>query len=350
VTGYVVRVRPAGSLEPATEHVVTGTSTVIAGLANARSYEVSVVARNAVGESPASDVASAQPMLAPVTGLTASGVLTDAGEPAVTATWTLPADATGAVACLVPGTSPAPSSCSGETVSTELPSTRVTLPIGQPVTLTIFATDADGRGQGTSVTLTRSTLTAGRTALTTVAGQAVELDAELTGGPAGSRNATLWSRTGNGPWTLVASVDSTGTFTAPVQKPKANTSYQWRFAGAGGIVGSVSAVTTVSVAPAITTTLAPASIKVGRASVAWGTLNPSTKGAQVTLEVKAGKRWSKVGTAVVKKQKMPNRKTLVGYRFTVTGKKPGKYTYRVVSAATPANAAGTGPSVVLKVG
>jgi hypothetical protein len=95
------------------------------------------------------------------------------------------------------------------------------------------------------------------------------------------------------------------------------------------------------VAPVISAHSSKASVAHNVAFNIYGTVKPASSGQKVTLQRQAGKKWVNAGSATIKKQKLPNGTTTVGFAFTVKQRSKGTYHYRVSKAATTTLVAGT---------
>jgi hypothetical protein len=147
-------------------------------------------------------------------------------------------------------------------------------------------------------------------------------------------------------WSLVGTVTTSSTGAASkAVKPSGRTYYQWRYVGATGYAASTSATQTVSVSQVVAAAASPTKVRPGKTTKIYGWVSPSSSGQKVTLQRLYGKSWETVGTATVKKQKLPNGQTRVGYVFSQKLTSKATYNYRVYKPATPTLLAGYSSSV-----
>jgi hypothetical protein len=230
---------------------------------------------------------------------------------------------------------------------------------GTPYYFEVAAVNGVGAGSYavTSSAVTPSAPAAAQDATSiTVSPAAVTVDY----GKSTSLKATLWDdvttdslsaaltlqsgSTMNGPWTTVTS-SSSGT--AKVS-PSKTTYYRWSYAGDSTHGASTSAVVQVSVSRLVSIAASPTTFKHGKSTTIYGTISPIA-GGTVTLQEQVGKKWVKVGAASIKKQKLPNRKTAVGYVITFKTSKKGNYTLEVVVSTTSGYATVTSGVVKVRV-
>jgi fibronectin type III domain protein/Big-like domain-containing protein len=162
---------------------------------------------------------------------------------------------------------------------------------------------------------------------------------------------TLLSRTSTAkPFTAVKSVKTSSTGVASVTvAPKAKTYYEWKYAGSTVHAAKTSASATVSVAKVVTAAAKATRPKKGVKFSVYGTVAPALSKLKVSLQQKVGSKWKTIATAKTASQKLPTGKKKVGFVFTLKEKKKGKFSFRVVAAATSTLAAGTSKTVVVHV-
>lgn len=152
------------------------------------------------------------------------------------------------------------------------------------------------------------------------------------------------------PWSTVGTVttSSTGVATRSL-KPTANAQYRWNYAGDATHTARTSSAKSVSVAQVVGIHTTRTSFRHGGTVRIWGSVKPAGAGQKVTLQHLVGRTWRSGASVVLKKQKMPNGSTTVGYVFTVKEPAKGTFKFRVHKAATSALAQGTSSTVTLKV-
>jgi hypothetical protein len=151
-------------------------------------------------------------------------------------------------------------------------------------------------------------------------------------------------------WTFVTTrtTNSSG-LASSSQKPTAKAQYRWQFAGDTSFNASNSAAETVSVRQVIHASSSRGTVPHNVTFKIYGTVSPASSGQKVTLQRQAGTKWNSIGTATIKKQRMPNGKTLVGFLFSVKQASKGTYKYRVTKGATSTLLAGTSNTLTVKV-
>jgi hypothetical protein len=151
-------------------------------------------------------------------------------------------------------------------------------------------------------------------------------------------------------WITVATktTSSTGTASDTV-KPTANTTYRWSYAGDATHNAKTSASQTVSVAPVISAHSTKSSVQHGTTFKIYGTVKPSSSGQKINLQRLSGTTWKTIGTVTIKKQKLPNGTTTVGFVFTVKPSTKGTFKYRVHKAATSTLVAANSSTLTVKV-
>jgi hypothetical protein len=215
--------------------------------------------------------------------------------------------------------------------------------LGSPYGLAAFR----GTPDTTSLTMTRgATVPAGKSVtLTTMA-----TDTSL-GQPIAGVHLQLLSMIG-GSSTLIGgpieTTDSAGFASAKVS-PSHNTVYEWRITASSANAAFTSPTATVKVSQVVALSAKPARTKPGKAFAVYGAVSPSASGEKLSVEQLRRKSWGKVGSATLKRQKLPSGKTAVGYVLSLKEKKKGKDTFRVVAAATKVNAAGVSKPVTITI-
>jgi len=168
-----------------------------------------------------------------------------------------------------------------------------------------------------------------------------------TGHPVNHGLVSLYGRTTpTGTWHLIGSVftSSTGLASKAVT-PTGRTYYQWRFAGNSTLAASTSPTRTITVSQVVTIAASPTRVKHGKTTRLYGTVAPSSSGQKVTIQRLVGRAWKTIGTVTIRKQKLPNGKTVTGYVLTYKLAKKGSYSFRAVKAATATLLAGTSATV-----
>jgi hypothetical protein len=378
LTGYDVLVSPhrTGQTDPDVVHFAdTATSHAVTGLTNGTAYTFQVRGVNAAGAgaySPASTAVTPQtPPAQPVTGLAVTPSVDAAGHPMITATWTLPAGDAGAHVCYTVNVAGAGNeSCSGDDIPAGSPQTKVftgaQVAPGAPYAVTVFGYDSGtprgfaspqiGGLNGTSVTIGKNAkINAGKS--TTVSGTLKDMT--TAGTPAlANKSVELWKRASStAAWTKAATVTTNASGVASsLQKPTANTQYEFRYQGvsaSGGGTGfgaAASAVEQVTVTQVVSVTATATKIAHGKTVKFYGTVSPSKVGQFVNLQQKSGTKWKTLTIkAKIVRQKMPNGKTVVGYVLSLTPHTPGTFTYRIAGPRTSTNAQGFSAALTLKV-
>jgi hypothetical protein len=161
--------------------------------------------------------------------------------------------------------------------------------------------------------------------------------------------ATLKDDTGAtvaGTMTLQSSTSTSGPWTSAPSTtvaPKQTTYYRWSYAGDATHSSSTSSVVTVSVSRTVTIAKVGGAIKKGKTTKIYGVVAP-VAGGTVSVQKHVGTKWVPVGTAAIKKQKLPNNKTAIGYVYTYHGSAKGNVTLRAVTGAVAGYVSGTSPS------
>lgn len=133
------------------------------------------------------------------------------------------------------------------------------------------------------------------------------------------------------------------------QKPAANTQYQFVYHGTATHAASTSGVQSVSVGYAVAASVKPGTVTHSKPAKIYGTVSPSKSGDKVTLQQLVHGKWKTLSkTATIKKQKLPDGKTEVGFVFTISAAAKGTYEFRISRSASATNAAGFSRAVKLK--
>jgi hypothetical protein len=140
---------------------------------------------------------------------------------------------------------------------------------------------------------------------------------------------------------------SSGALSAKSVKPTKTTTYEWRYAGTATHKSAVSKTDVITVSRTATIAASPKSIKKGKSTKLYGVVAP-VAGGTATVQKKSGSKWLSAGHATIKKEKLPNGKTAIGYIVSVKGTAKGKFTYRVSVSGVTGYAAvvSTGTSTV----
>jgi hypothetical protein len=196
----------------------------------------------------------------------------------------------------------------------------VTLSTIQPA-LTLIGPAALGYGK--SATLTGSLAWNG----THPRGRAVIVQAQ----PYGS---TAWTQV------AVANTSATGAFSAAV-RPSVNTRYRAVYMGSGAMGGAVSPVRPLAVAPALSILANRSSLRLGGTVTISTTFAPRHAGGSVVLQRWTGARWTTAAIRTLSSVSTASAAVLPPSR--------GTNTYRWVSPADSAHAAGYSPSMQVRV-
>lgn len=180
---------------------------------------------------------------------------------------------------------------------------------------------------------------------------ATKLTDTATGSGLSGMTATLWRRASStGTWTKASDQTTGSDGSASVSvTPTGYTQYQWRFAATADHSGATSATQAVTVSQPVSIKATKTTVKHGSTVKIYGTVKPAGAGQQVSLQRLVRSTWKTVATATLKKQRLPNGKTVVGYVFAVTPKAAGTLKYRVTKAATATLAKGVSATVTLTV-
>lgn len=150
-------------------------------------------------------------------------------------------------------------------------------------------------------------------------------------------------------WAKVKSLKTSSNGTVSVSLPMtANAQFEYRFAGTTWHKAVTGNIVSVSVTQIVAIHTTASKIRHGHTVKIWGTVRPSGAGQQVMLQQASGRNWKTVAKAKLKKQRLPNGKTAVGYVFSRKLPSKGTYEFRVHKNATSTLAAGTSPTVTVK--
>ncbi|MBE7188294.1 hypothetical protein [Jatrophihabitans endophyticus] len=117
-------------------------------------------------------------------------------------------------------------------------------------------------------------------------------------------------------------------------KLKGAEQFQWRYKSTSAYKASTSSYKTVSVTTSVALSVDHKTVKHGKSAIFYGHTTPTTSGIHITLQQLEGKKWKNIGSAVQKKQKLPNKKTSVAFRISHKFGKKGTYKLRVSKPAT----------------
>jgi hypothetical protein len=280
--------------------------------------------------------ASAAPW--PVSNLVVTGrAVIDSSGPTtrLTASWTLPSDATGAYLCERLGSDP-PQDCPGSPSQESFswlnvagPASSASLPFGAgSIIVTVVSYDAGGvTGPPVSATLRATTQLYQKVTSFLIYGQRLGVSTRLThvddGSPVAGKTIDLvaCSVVANS-CQLVAHLTADANGVASYVVTATNTdNYRFVHGGAAGLgasFGFKSLITRFGIVTHITRT----TVRVGHPTYLWGRLTPKLTGARVYLF-----RASYVPTRYVKVayQKMPNGVWMTGYKIAFKPSRVGKY-------------------------
>jgi hypothetical protein len=176
-----------------------------------------------------------------------------------------------------------------------------------------------------------------------VAGQRVAATVTLLRGSTGlvGRSVDLYQRRhGNGVFVKAASATtSTGGVAGFAVAPIVGTDYQVRFAGAARDLGSVSPITSVSVASKVSLTGSPTSAPRGRAVTLTATVGPSKKGQTLVFQRYVSGAWRTYATV-----RLAVTSTA---RITIRPTAKGKVKWRAIKSADALNGVGMSPTLVV---
>jgi DNA-binding beta-propeller fold protein YncE len=142
---------------------------------------------------------------------------------------------------------------------------------------------------------------------------------------------------------------SAGGIASAKVKPSHNTQYEFSYQATASYAGSTSGVQSVSVAYAVTAALKSGKVKHAKPATLYGTVSPATAGDKVRLQQLVKGKWKTVlKPATVKRQKLPNGRTALGFVFTIAKAAKATYVYRVERPASATNTAGRSGAVKLK--
>jgi hypothetical protein len=201
--------------------------------------------------------------------------------------------------------------------------------------------DASALSIGTSATIKYGTVVTISTKLT---------DTTTKSGLAGMA-VTLWRRaSAKATWAKVAAKTTSSTGTASMAvRPTGYDQYQWRFGATATHAGVTSATQSVAVSQVVSIKATRTTVRHGTTVTDYGTVNPPGTGQKIYLQRLVGSKWVTAASATLKKQRLPNGVTTVGYLFTVKTAARGTFRYRVTKLATTTLAQGISATVTLKV-
>ncbi len=222
-------------------------------------------------------------------------------------------------------------------------------------------TDFYGSSEGTATLTVGSTSTPDPSVLTITAPSKVNygsamtatttLDDASTGKAIAGASVSLFGRpSASASWTKVGSATTSSTGVASLRwRPKSNVQLQWRYAGGSAHAAATSATRSVSVAQVVKVSTTRTKVRHGRVFKVYGYTNPPGKGQHVTLQMKIGTRWRSLTSTVLKRQRLPNGATRVGYQFPRRISRVGSYRFRVVKAATASLAKGVSRTIRVRI-
>lgn len=154
----------------------------------------------------------------------------------------------------------------------------------------------------------------------------------------------------SGSWTRVGGTTTSSTGLASLRlQPRTNVQLQWRYPGGATHAAVTSSTRSVSVAQVVTIATTATKIRHGRSFTIYGYAKPPGAGQRVVLQMKVGTRWKALTSVVLKRQRLPNGSTRVGYRFARKISRVGSYRFRVSKAATTSLAAGVSRTITVRV-
>jgi hypothetical protein len=152
------------------------------------------------------------------------------------------------------------------------------------------------------------------------------------------------------PSTLVATVTTSSLGKASkAVAPTARTQYQWRYAGNTAHKPVNSGTQTVSVAQVVSIHSTRTTVVHGTAYKIYGTVSPPSSGQRVYLQRLLGTSWRNQVSVILKRQKLPNGVTTVGYVFTLRPSARGTYKYRAYKPATSTLVSGYSGALSIRV-
>lgn len=167
-----------------------------------------------------------------------------------------------------------------------------------------------------------------------------------TGKALGATSVALYGKpTGSSSYAKLKTVksSSTGALSAVGVKPTKTTNYEWRYTATAAHKSATSANDVVTVTRTATIAAASKTVTRGKSTKIYGVVAP-VAGGTATVQRKSGTKWIEANTGAIKKQKLPNGKTAIGYVVTRKFTSKGKFTFRVSTpsvtgygAATPAS-------------
>jgi len=224
----------------------------------------------------------------------------------------------------------------------------------------VAAINANGTGSYSAASTAVVPLAPRATALTATAaksvayGKAVTVSATLsdkvTHAGIGGKHVTLYDRTSSkAAWKALKTVTTSVSGKASVAVTlHANLQFEYRYAGEAAHLAVTSNVVAVTATQVVAVHASAASITHGKSVKIYGTVLPVGTGQKVSVQELVGKTWKTVGTATIKRQKLPNGKTATGYVVTVKLPKKATYHLRATKAATSTLGAGISATVTVK--
>jgi hypothetical protein len=150
-------------------------------------------------------------------------------------------------------------------------------------------------------------------------------------------------------WSLIGtSVTSTTGVATKAVRPSAKAYYMWQFAGSSTLNATNSGTQTVSVGQVVAAGARPTTVRHGKSIKIYGWVSPSSSGQKIVLQRLFGKAWKNFSTVTIRKQKLPNGQTRIGYVFGPKLSSKGTYRFRVYKPATSTLLAGYSSTVTVK--
>jgi streptogramin lyase len=151
-------------------------------------------------------------------------------------------------------------------------------------------------------------------------------------------------------WSKVVSRTTSSTGTASTSfTARANEQLEWRYAGNASHHAATSAIKSLSVKQVVAISATRTKVAVGKVVKLYGWVSPASAGQRVYLQLKVGTKWKTLTSVLLKKQRLPNGATRVGYVFSRTMRPTGKQTFRVSRPRTATLAAGLSRTITITI-
>ena len=234
------------------------------------------------------------------------------------------------------------------------------LTAGTSYVFRVAAINGNGTGSYSTASAAVVPLAPRATSLTAAAaksvayGKAVTVSATLTDKAThaglGSKHVTLYDRTSSkAAWKALKTVTTSAGGKAGVAVTmRSNLQFEYRYAGEAAHASATSNIVSVTATQVIAVHASASAITHGKSVKIYGTVSPTGTGQKVSVQELVGRTWKTVGTATIKRQKLPNGKTATGYVVTVKLAKKGTYHLRATKAATSTLGAGVSATVTVK--